>query len=1341
MKKNQVTITPIKNGEGLHNNKRYIMKNMQVSFLKKWVGIVCFLMAMSFASIAAVPETLTIAGISTNALNGVYTHNGGLNGRFVWTHTDGSTIYYFYYTSVDNYWNIGTVLGSTTPLFCVPGDGENPSPVGLNSGWLDVSFYPVSGITVKGPDPEISVFGNGTQIADGATYTSFSDYTKFGSITTSGGTISRTYTIQNAGLGDLSITGVSITGTNASDFTITTSPTSSPIVSSGQTQFVVRFTPSALGSRTATINITCNDADEATFNFNIQAYIYAPENLVAYGITNPTTVNGVYTHQGVLNSENEYWRHSSGTYYIYKVGECWYIDDNTNTTSYLFIDYCNYFNSPKSVAGWQTSIGTGSPNVISYVASPEIVVVGNAASIYNNDATPSTGDLTQFGTAEVGSGTITRTFNIQNSGGTNLLLSDASPYITLSGTNAADFTVTTIPTTPITAGNSTTVQITFTPTGEGSRTATVSIANNDSDENNFTFAIKGGGVYAKGLVLSGVTSDPIVNGNYTYQGITDGFAIWVHTSGTYRIYNHLHPSPENRYWCIDTDMDPDNGVCFTTLSYNYNPSPVGATTEWSAGGSIAGHWFSGNPSVVYYASEMDVTGNGITIANGDVTPITSDYTDFGLVLASSGSVSHSFSIQNTGQGPLYLTGSPKVNVSGTNAVDFTVTAQPSSLVAATSGSTTFTVLFDPSAIGVRTGTISIINDDSNEHPYTFSIQGTGIIEPTVTTQAVSSIATTTATGNGNITSLGVPNPTQYGVVWSKSSNPTVALTTKTTQGAASATGAFTSSITGLAANTTYYVNAYATNTGGTSYGTEVSFTTLTNGTFTGATNNDWATSTNWAGGSVPNSATDVTIPSYKNPIIGATTTANCNNLTVNGSLTVQSSSSGTGSLIISGTSTGTVTAERYMTGNKWHIVTPIAAFGSISTFIQAPSNAIPSTTGSYGMMDYDETTNAWKAYYTATTPDILSAGKGYSIRRASDGIVTFTGDLTSGTKLVSLSMGGMGWNCIGNPYTSAINMNDAANGTYNFLKTNSSVLDGSYACMYLWDDATLSYKILGNVSFGTRDLLQNVLQAGQGFFVKAASEGVIVQFTNNMQVHQTGTMFRAPAVTTSWPGITLTVTGATTNSSAIIAFNENMTKGLDPMYDAGLLRGTNGLSVYTRLLDNNGVDFAIQCLPDNYDNLIIPVGVDCKDGGEITFSSETVDLPLNCNVILEDRTNKVFTPLTNGASYKTTVLAGPTPIGRFFIHTSDNFTTSTLANTAEINNLKTYTVNDKIIIEGEVNDQAIATLYNLQGLKILARSMQKGSLNILTCPELISGIYLLTIQDNGKTLNRKLIKK
>ena len=89
--------------------------------------------------------------------------------------------------------------------------------------------------------------------------------------------------------------------------------------------------------------------------------------------------------------------------------------------------------------------------------------------------------------------------------------------------------------------------------------------------------------------------------------------------------------------------------------------------------------------------------------------------------------------------------------------------------------------------------------------------------PTVTTQAVSSIAATTATGNGNITSLGTPNPTAYGVCWNTTGTPTTS-DSKVDKGAASATGAFAASMTSLTANTTYYVRAYATNAAGTSYG-------------------------------------------------------------------------------------------------------------------------------------------------------------------------------------------------------------------------------------------------------------------------------------------------------------------------------------------------------------------------------------------------------------------------------------------------------------------------------------------------------------------------------------------
>ena len=100
-----------------------------------------------------------------------------------------------------------------------------------------------------------------------------------------------------------------------------------------------------------------------------------------------------------------------------------------------------------------------------------------------------------------------------------------------------------------------------------------------------------------------------------------------------------------------------------------------------------------------------------------------------------------------------------------------------------------------------------------------------MVQPIVTTQAVANITDLTATGNGNITNLGVPNPTAHGMVWNTTGTPTVA-DNFTDEGAAGATGPFTSAMTGLLPGTLYYVRAYATNTTGTAYGNEVTFTTL-----------------------------------------------------------------------------------------------------------------------------------------------------------------------------------------------------------------------------------------------------------------------------------------------------------------------------------------------------------------------------------------------------------------------------------------------------------------------------------------------------------------------------------
>jgi uncharacterized protein (TIGR02145 family) len=108
---------------------------------------------------------------------------------------------------------------------------------------------------------------------------------------------------------------------------------------------------------------------------------------------------------------------------------------------------------------------------------------------------------------------------------------------------------------------------------------------------------------------------------------------------------------------------------------------------------------------------------------------------------------------------------------------------------------------------------------------TYTIPNPGNLA-TLTTLPIGNITDIAATTGGNITNDGGTPVTQKGVVWSTSPSPTTA-NNSTTNG--SGTGSFTSNLTSLTASTTYYVRAYATNSAGTAYGNEVSFTTTAGG--------------------------------------------------------------------------------------------------------------------------------------------------------------------------------------------------------------------------------------------------------------------------------------------------------------------------------------------------------------------------------------------------------------------------------------------------------------------------------------------------------------------------------
>lgn len=117
---------------------------------------------------------------------------------------------------------------------------------------------------------------------------------------------------------------------------------------------------------------------------------------------------------------------------------------------------------------------------------------GGTNSITNGAVTTSGLNNTAFGSINLGSN-VMKDFRIENLGTATLNLTGV-PLVSIGGTNPADFTVTLVPTTPVAVSGNTVFNITFTPQASGYRSAVVSIANNDSTKNPYTFLIDGTGV-------------------------------------------------------------------------------------------------------------------------------------------------------------------------------------------------------------------------------------------------------------------------------------------------------------------------------------------------------------------------------------------------------------------------------------------------------------------------------------------------------------------------------------------------------------------------------------------------------------------------------------------------------------------------------------------------------------------------------------------------------------------------------------------------------------------------------------------------------------------------------
>ncbi|MCC6151569.1 MAG: choice-of-anchor D domain-containing protein [Planctomycetes bacterium] len=605
--------------------------------------------------------------------------------------------------------------------------------------------------SATGPQPEMDALRGAVAIADGG-----SD--NLGTNFAPGFASQVTYTFQNNGTAALNLTNpASITAQNNCNVSIAVSP-SATVAASASTTTTLTITPAAIGSFSFSYSLANNDSNESPYNFTVSgtAAPAAPEMDVKRGTT------------AIADGASDA---LSGTYTAGVLFSLTYTIENNGTGTLNLTNPASISNQINCVVTINTApaASVSAPNTTTTIL--DVTPQGNGAfsftyTIANNDADenpynfnvggtatlvvapeidvqrPATFSISSGGTDNVGSlgvgVNVTFNYTIANIGNATLNLS-GSPRVNITSSSNCTATITVQPPATVAASSSVTFTLQLNAASAAACLATLSIANDDSNENPYIVNVLGTGVVAQPEID---VRDP-VNQSIT-SGTTEAvgsFFIGTPNTRSYTIHNlgsavlNLTGSPavqvSTQSNCTasvsaqpgSTSVAAGNNTSFTV---QFSVSAAGA---FSFDLSIANNDANENPYTftvsgsgsVAPAPEMDVqrpTGTGIS--NGGTDTVSGAISGQVMVLT--------YTIENQGNALLNLPGSPIVALSSLSNCSANVTTQPPASVAA-SGSVTFAVTVTPSATGSFGFTISIANDDSNENPYVVNATGTAAAPP------------------------------------------------------------------------------------------------------------------------------------------------------------------------------------------------------------------------------------------------------------------------------------------------------------------------------------------------------------------------------------------------------------------------------------------------------------------------------------------------------------------------------------------------------------------------------------------------------------------------------------
>ncbi len=498
-------------------------------------------------------------------------------------------------------------------------------------------------------------------------------------------------------------------------------------------------------------------------------------------------------------------------------------------------------------------------------------------------------------------------------------------------------------------------------------------------------------------------------------------------------------------------------------------------------------------------------------------------------------------------------------------------------------------------------------------------------------------------------------------------------------------------------------------------------------TWNGSANNDWTTDANWTPETIPIITSDIVIPS------GLSTYPTATSAVIANTVSIESGAS----LIATNIFIAHVTYNRDLAnGNQWYLMSsPVV--GEIYNDIWIDENSIASGQfNNRGLSWYDNTssdidngfedtaTGNWR-YLQSGNNGTFNKGQGYGVYRSGIGTVSFKGSgIYTSSQTFSITQGAStNYSLVGNPFTSYLNLGD-------FFVSNpkTSVLVESEA--YFWNGSAYGTKTSG--LHGAFEIAP-----GQGFFVEA-NNNIDVTFDINDVSHQSTDSF----LKTGRPKINLFITDDTYSNYADIYYIEGKTTGFDSGYDGKLFGGvTQPLTIYTHLVsDGGGEKYQIQSLPtSNYENMVIPIGVDVTTGKEITFTANANNLPVGIKVFLEDRQENTFIRLDQvDSNYKVIFNNAVNGVGRFYLHTTSNVLS--IDNDLILNSLTIFKSDETTLrIVGLPQGETTISLFNILGKQMIRSSFNSNGVKEISLQKLTTGIYFVQVQTETGKVSKKII--